>query len=308
MLTQNKSFSVYIYKYNSLSAQGVYVVKKTWNRNEFKAWFENKLSGVLEQNELNEILFRLLEHCGFSKLDWVILNEIEIEESVWCNYINDLISNKPIQYIIGYEYFADEKFVVNEHVLIPRPETEELVNWIVSEQNEKQELEILEIGTGSGCIAISLKKGLDNSKVTATDISENALLVATENANNINTRVEFIQDDIFNSKFKNRKFDIIVSNPPYIPIEEAIHMDSRVKNFEPSIALFTEKDNPLQFYNAIIQFAINFLENKGALYFELHEDYARQVFDVAIANNLCPEIKNDIYGKERMMRIKKDES
>jgi len=305
LLTQNKSFFVYIYKDIGISAQRVYVVKSNLKKTEFLDWFQQEIGTVLEDGERQEILLRLLEHEGISRLDWAIAQNVELDKEVWKGYIQDLKNQKPIQYILGYEYFAGQKFEVNASVLIPRPETEELVDWIVKDMGGKKQQSILEVGTGSGCIAISLAKGLPLSQVTATDISSSALAVAKKNAERLEANVRFLEDDILNSALKENQYNIIVSNPPYIPIDKAVGLDPRVKKFEPGIALFTAEKKPLQFYEAILHFAIPSLNRTGLLYFEVHEDYAQQVLQLAVSNGFKAEIRNDFYGKERMVCIKK---
>lgn len=260
---------------------------------------------MLTDSEQEEILFRLLEHHGINRLDWATTQEVEIEEELWNNYVADLNLQKPVQYILGYEYFAGEKFTVNKNVLIPRPETEELVNWIAEDYSNEENLNVLEIGTGSGCISISLSKKLSDAKIVATDISVGALAIAKKNSTDLGSEIYFLKDDILNTELSKHSWDIIVSNPPYIPVEESNLIDVRVKNHEPNIALFTEEKKPLQFYEAIINFAIKSLKPSGSLYFEMHEDYAQSVAQLPIDNGLLWEIKNDIYGKQRMIRIKK---
>lgn len=305
LLTQNKSFFVYIYKYISGGTQGDYAVKNRINKNEFRTWFMQKTQVVLSASEQEEYLLRLLEHHGISRLDWVMESEILIEKTIWKKYIEQISSEKPIQYILGYEYFAGQKFIVNADVLIPRPETEELVNWIVADNQNISSLNILEIGTGSACIAITLSKKIKSAHVCATDISDGALNTANKNATALHAEVQFIKDDILNSSLSRKDWDVIVSNPPYIPAEESNSIDNRVKNHEPNIALFTKEKQPMQFYAAIINFAKAHLKPSGHLYFEMHEDYAQQVAHEAAQRNMEWEIKKDFYGKERMICIKK---
>ncbi len=279
-------------------------MKSNLKKTEFINWYHSQLDGVLEDGERQEILFRLLEHQGISRIDWAIDKQVEIDKKVWQAYIEDLKKEKPIQYILGYEYFADEKFIVDSNVLIPRPETEELISWIIEEHKNAKILKILEIGTGSGCIAISLKKKLPQAKIIATDISEGALKVARQNAQNLEASIEFIIDDALHSKIAELNFDIMVSNPPYIPIDESDTISQRVKAYEPNLALFTEKKKPLQFYEAILELAQNKLKPNGSLYFEVHEDYAEDVFQLAAKKEKSAEIRKDLYGKARMIKIK----
>lgn len=288
-----------------MGTQRVYVVKKVWKKSEFRLWFESELQDVIALSELLEMLMRLLEHHNISRLDWVTKDTIKLDQALWNGYIKDLKQDKPIQYILGYEYFLGERYIVSSDVLIPRPETEELVNWIIDEADKDAPLRILEIGTGSGCIATSLKKKLPQAMVSATDVSPSALTVAIENARRLDVRVDFIEDDILTAGLNLSNFDIVVSNPPYIPLEETTSIDPRVKNYEPNLALFTEARNPLQFYKAIMSFASVNLKKNGLVYFELHEDYATILEDLAKNMKWVAQIKQDIYGKDRMMRIHK---
>jgi release factor glutamine methyltransferase len=280
-------------------------VKSIFKKTEIIAWFNQELSDVLEEGERQEILLRLLENHAIDRLDWALAQEVELDAEVWEGNIQDLKKHKPIQYILGYEYFAGEKFEVNANVLIPRPETEELVNWVVTEHKDNDNLSILEIGTGSGCIAVSLSKALPQAEILATDISHAALAVAKKNAQRLSAAVQFLKDDILNSNLSENRYDIIVSNPPYIPLDEAAKIHERVKDFEPKLALFSEEKKPLQFYEAIFKFSEPSLITGGVLYFEVHEEYAQEVLHLAVKKGCVAKIKNDFYGKERMLRIKK---
>ena len=277
-------------------------MKKNKNKIEFRNWFLKELEDVLDKSECQEIFFRLLEHNGVGRLDWATRNEIEVDEIAWTQYVDQLKLDKPVQYILGYEYFAGEKFAVNEDVLIPRPETEELVNWIIDDNREQSDLRILEIGTGSACIAVTLAKRMTKVTMVATDISQQALAVAKKNASTMQVDIDFLEDDILQTCLQ-APFDIIVSNPPYIPIDEAILIEERVKDYEPHQALFTEENNPLQFYKAILDFAKNNIRENGRIYFETHEDYAEDVRKLAGSFHWDSTIRKDIYGKNRMVRI-----
>ncbi len=270
---------------------------------------------ALEYSEIEPIFNRLLEDMNYKPMDVMMQKSAEINFSKWEINIELLKNCTPIQYVLGYEWFCNQKFLVNKNVLIPRPETEELVDYItknvtegkVSTNNLEDKLKILDIGTGSGCIAVSLKNNLPTAEVWATDISNDALSVAKENAQRQRADVFFIKDDILNSKISEKDFDIIVSNPPYIPMDEADGIAKGVKDFEPNIALFTEEKKPLQFYEAICFFAKENLKSCGTLFFETHEDYAFDVQSMAESLDFNVRIKQDIFGKNRMMLIKKSE-
>lgn len=226
--------------------------------------------------------------------------------------IQELKIHKPIQYIIGSTEFYGCKIKVNEHVLIPRQETEELIEYILQEirikGQESSKIRILDIGTGSGCIAIALKKKLSDAIVIAIDISENALLVAKENAILNHTEISFIQTDILNplstSAFieQDQAFDIIVSNPPYIRASEKSTMSKNVLEHEPHLALFVEDNDPLLFYKAIADFAFKNLIPKGILYFEINEalggDVKKMLEEKGFKN---VEVKKDMSGKDRII-------
>ena len=237
--------------------------------------------------------------------------------------VKDLLKNKPIQYIIGETEFCELKFKVNENVLIPRPETAEMIYKIVNEspslqvskspsQSQSQSSTannqqlILDIGTGSGCIAISLAKMLPESHVYALDISEKALVVAKENAKINDANITFIQDDILTmaQTMTQTKFDIIISNPPYVRELEKADMRDNVLKWEPHKALFVSDDNPLIFYRKILEFAKTHLNDNGEIWFEINEYLSKEMID------LCHElgfsnvkIHKDFRGKERIIAI-----
>jgi release factor glutamine methyltransferase len=230
-------------------------------------------------------------------------------------YLEELLKHKPVQYILNEAWFYKRKFYVNENVLIPRPETEELVEWIVKDaknnagDNSKQ-TNIIDIGTGSGCIPVSLKKELPGANVTAIDVSEKALLVAKKNAAELNAAINFFQTDFLkeNEWEALPQFDIIVSNPPYIPINEKEILAKNVTDFEPEIALFVENNDPFIFYKKIAGFAQLHLKEDGKIYVEVHEEYAKNIKDLFENVGLISEIKKDIYGKDRMVKALKSET
>lgn len=216
-----------------------------------------------------------------------------------------LLTHEPFQYILGEEAFYGYNFIVNESVLIPRPETELLVEWIIEScSNKSDEFSILDIGTGSGCIPISLNKEIDNAKVSACDISEKAIEVARLNNKNLKAEIDFFILDILDvSKWETiNKFDIIVSNPPYIPHREKALMEENVLKYEPDLALFVEDDNELIFYAKIIDFALSHLNENGLLFFECNEFNANDVVLLLKQKKFKNvEIKKDLSGKDRMI-------
>ena len=217
------------------------------------------------------------------------------------NAIKELQKFTPIQYILGYEYFCGLKFKVNSSVLIPRPETQELVTWITDKATGTER--ILDIGTGSGCIAISLAHKMPNSSITAWDISNNALSVAQENNSANNTNVLFAQKDILSYMPGNEQFDIIVSNPPYIKEIEKRTMEKNVLDHEPHIALFVPDEDPLLFYRVIAQKAQKMLTGNGALYFEINRAHGNDIIEML--HNMGYrhiELRKDFADNDRMIK------
>jgi release factor glutamine methyltransferase len=224
-----------------------------------------------------------------------------------------LLEQEPVQYVLGQTDFCGRTFRVNKHVLIPRPETGELCHWIVSQGDCSlmNATNILDIGTGSGCIAITLAAEMRKAKVTAWDISENALEVARENARRLNVNVTFEQVDVLhipsNSYQQTSKvFDVIVSNPPYIINKERASMEANVLNYEPHTALFVPDDDPLLFYRAITSYGQNALRQGGWLYFEINPLYAQNMIELLSSMSYHDiETRYDEYGKQRMIRAQK---
>jgi release factor glutamine methyltransferase len=219
--------------------------------------------------------------------------------------LEELMLNKPVQYVLGETWFYKLKLKVNEHVLIPRPETEELVKWIIVDSKKSthaKELSILDIGTGTGCIAIALKKEIKQTSITAIDVSKDALAMANDNATINEAIIEFRYLDFLdeNSWQQLPSFDIIVSNPPYIPQNEKSTLADNVVKFEPQQALFVPDDSPLLFYEKIALFAKSHLNVQGKIYMELHEQYSKQTAEL-FSEYTNVEIRNDMFGKERML-------
>jgi release factor glutamine methyltransferase len=218
-----------------------------------------------------------------------------------------LLEQEPIQYVLGQADFCGRTFMVNEHVLIPRPETEELCQWINS-QDASPRVRLLDIGTGSGCIAITLAAMYPKAEVTAWDISPEALEVARENAKRTHVNVSFEQIDILHlpSNLLHQTYDLIVSNPPYICNKERACMEANVLEHEPHTALFVPDDDPLLFYRAIAQYGQTALEPEGWLYFEINPLYAQPLSDMLHMMSYHDiELKLDQYGKQRMIRAKR---
>ena len=225
------------------------------------------------------------------------------------NVAEQLSAGRPVQYIIGKTEFCGEEFTVREGVLIPRPETEELVMWAREVSKEFPSPRILDLCTGSGCIAIALKKLIPAATVTAIDLSAEALSIAQENATKLGADVRFLADDVLQGvpQLGDKQFDIIVSNPPYIPISEREAMHINVTNFEPSMALFVEDSDPLIFYREIARIAKSRLSDRGALLFEIHELLADETLQMLHSEGFEAELRHDFLNKPRMICCHKRE-
>jgi len=269
----------------------------------------NKLRTIYADGEANEITDRVMEKLtGSMKTERVMYkNEVitAVEESQLNEYTERLLKHEPVQYVLNECWFYGLKLYVDKNVLIPRPETEELVDWVI--RNIKfpfKDLKILDIGTGSGCIAISLKRKLRKAEVWACDISNEVLAVAKRNADNLQADINFIQIDFLNEEERNKltSFDIIVSNPPYIPQKDKGNMQQNVLAHEPHTALFVSDNNPLMFYTAIADCAVQHLNKDGSIYCEIHENLGKEISEMFLQNNFICEIKKDMQRKERMVK------
>jgi len=231
------------------------------------------------------------------KMSGGMINQLE-------KYTQELLTHKPVQYVLGEAWFMGMRFYVNEHVLIPRPETEELVDRVIKEikRDNATALRILDIGTGSGCISIAIKKYVSEAEVYSVDVSEKAIQVARKNSELNNVDVKFILSDILDESMWNDlpPIDIIVSNPPYIPSNEKNLMEDNVTKFEPHIALFVPDSDPLTFYKAIARFAEKELLPGGKVYLETHANYSEKVKDV-FSDLGDTRIKNDMQNKPRFV-------
>lgn len=273
--------------------------------------FHSELDKIYGQEEVDTFFFMLTEKLfGINRLKLALDITLEIEHTqAILGALNHLKQEKPIQYILGETEFYGMPFMVNEDVLIPRPETEELVSWIKQHFVTKDlAISILDVGTGSGCIAIALAKHLPNAKIYALDISAEALRVAKFNADKNKVNIEFIKDDILQPcdadlASASEMFDIIVSNPPYVRMLEKSQMKLNVLHNEPHLALFVEDDNALIFYDAISAFSNQALKRNGQLFFEINEFLGEETVEVLKKHNFEDiELKKDIFGKDRMVK------
>jgi len=267
-------------------------------------YFIKQLNGIVQEREIISLAYISIDFLlGYNRSDCIIHSDKDITSEVSDRIkliIADLKSNKPIQHIIGETEFYELKFKVNEHTLIPRPETEELVKWILQHEFTSA----LDIGTGSGCIAIALRKNKD-AEISAIDVSESALLVAKENAKINEVEINFLLQDILKTTTL-PKVDVIVSNPPYVLDMEKEIMRDNVLNNEPHLALFVPDNNPLLFYKKIAELAFKSLSKNGLLFFEINERFGKQTVAMLNAIGFVDiELKKDINDKHRMIKATK---
>ena len=278
---------------------------------EYYRHYLRKLQTIYDLDEASVMAGWVFENkAGLKRSD--ILKDpeliLDIDTIEKLNYtLQRLLQHEPVQYILGETLFCNLKLKVNKHVLIPRPETEELVEWIIEDEkkeNHENHLFIADIGTGSGCIPIALKKKLSAAHITAIDISKEAMTIAKENAIDNDVKIDFMQLDFLDesSWAGLQKFDIIVSNPPYIPVSEKEKLDKNVTLFEPHTALFVPDHSPLLFYEKIALFAKKHLKKDGKIYAETHEEFANATAHVFSKQFQQVELRQDIFGKNRMIK------
>jgi release factor glutamine methyltransferase len=256
--------------------------------------------------------------CGLTRIEYLGAKQDELSKAdqiLLMRYLKKLKTGMPLQYVLGETEFYGLRFKVNSSVLIPRPETEELVDWILKDirhskrVDHPQELMILDIGTGSGCIPIALKKNFPDARVCGIDISSAAINTATENAILNNVDVTFLEEDVFELIAKDTfkiEFSLIVSNPPYVTLAEKKLMHQNVVEFEPHGALFVQNNDPLQFYKAIALFAKKSLKKNGKLFLEINENYGKETIALLEENGFRNiDLRQDLRGRERMVRAEK---
>ncbi|MDB5115186.1 MAG: prmC [Mucilaginibacter sp.] len=281
---------------------------------EVFAIFKHQLNNLYNAQETEALTLMVLTeilHSSKATIKAFPEKELTMTQQEEANTIlTQLKTGKPLQYVLGYTEFYGLKFLVNPAVLIPRPETEELVQWALeswqlSVGSWQGPYAILDIGTGSGCIAISLKKNLPGVEVSAIDISTDALQTAKENAKLNEVDINFIEADILNINFEIEipKFDIIISNPPYVTLTDKKQMHTNVTDFEPHTALFVPENDPLIFYKAIADFAVTNLTKNGLLFFEINESLGKETVELLeIKGFKNVELRQDMSGKDRMVR------
>lgn len=265
----------------------------------------SELSVIYDAREVESMTRIIFEDVLRWKPVDIVMRENEQLPEFFDNRLNDIIARlklqEPLQYILGEARFHGHSFLVTRATLIPRPETEQLVDMII-DQNQDSDLHVLDIGTGTGCIAISLARALKFTQVTATDISKGALAVAQQNAKNLKTRVHFVEENILTCRPPFEAWDIIVSNPPYITESEKASMEHNVLDYEPHEALFVPDDDPLRFYRPIAAYASRALKKGGRLYLEINRAKGRQVSETLAASGLRNvQLYNDFNGNCRFV-------
>lgn len=284
---------------------------------EIKNIYHEELDDSYPKEEVDSFFSMLIEHyLGLERFVLAMQPNLVVskeEEQPLFEALSQLRLQRPIQYIMGRAHFMDMDFKVNENVLIPRPETEELVRWMIEELGRikspvaGKRLTILDIGTGSGCIAVSLAKNLPNYEVHALDVSIRAIHVARSNAGANQVDVTFVTIDILNIDDSAVKYDIIVSNPPYVRDQEKKDMHKNVTDHEPRLALFVSDKNPLKFYDAIARFASKNLKENGSLYLEINQYLAKETEQLLRNRNFSGiELRKDMFGNDRMMRCNRN--
>lgn len=273
-------------------------------------YIRESLHSQFAENELRIVTQILIsEITGFSPAQIIVnKNTIFSDEQVKLvhSFVEKLKKNEPLQYVTGKTEFFGLKIITKPGVLIPRPETEELIEWIMQSLDRRPNFDMLDIGTGSGCIALALKSVFENAHVSAMDISAEALEIAAENANVLSLPISFLQGDALHLSAENSRWDVIVSNPPYIPTAEKEVMDSAVVDFEPHQALFVPDKDPLLFYRRIAEYAFSALRVNGLLFFEIHRDFGQQCVAMLHETGFTNvELRRDISGNDRMIKAKR---
>jgi len=284
--------------------------------NEFsdvKSYFQEKLNAIFSEREVKSILkdtvCNRLDNSNLSYIDLLPLRFSESDLLYFRSVIKRLLNNEPFQHVIGYTWFCDVKIKCDERALIPRPETEELVVWVVEQLDDCKNLRIVDLCAGTGCIGIALKTQLSAANITLVEYSQDAIGLLNDNLKENKMDLPVVELDVLNSSdynFPLNSFDCWVSNPPYIPTIDKLKMHENVLNFEPEMALFVPDEDPLLFYREIAKNGLLFLKNEGLLFFEIHEDLGQET--MALLNELGfvnIELRKDLQGKDRMIKAQK---
>lgn len=277
---------------------------------QYRTQFIKELSPFYDAYEAESFFYLILEDkYQLRQIDLALNHELVFDEkdfTIWNELLNQLKKEVPIQYLLGKTNFYGLDFEVNENVLIPRPETEELVEWIINENaspDKNKKIRILDIGTGTGCIAISLAKNLPNAEVFGVDVSKKAIETAKRNAIRNDVEVTFMLLNILETDEFTCQFDIIVSNPPYVRNLEKVEIKKNVLDYEPHLALFVEDSDPLIFYRKIASLAQNGLLKNGKLYFEINQYLGKEMIDLLESMSFQNvELRKDIYDHDRMIK------
>ncbi|WP_369752418.1 peptide chain release factor N(5)-glutamine methyltransferase [Flavobacterium sp. WC2409] len=277
---------------------------------QYRDQFIQALTPIHGEDEAESFFYLILEDKNqLKRIDLALQPDLVFKNEeilVWNSFLEQLKLEIPVQYLLGKTSFYGLDFIVNENVLIPRSETEELVEWIIETQNSKlktQKLRILDIGTGSGCIAISLAKNIPDAEVFAIDVSEKALATAKKNAIENNVDVTFIHQNILETEDLGQQFDIIVSNPPYVRNLEKLEIKKNVLDNEPHLALFVDDTDALIFYKKIAELAQKNLTQNGLLFFEINQYLGKEMIDLLQEMTFKnSELRKDIYGNNRMTK------
>jgi release factor glutamine methyltransferase len=293
----------------------------------FRTYFTDTLQEIYLKTEIDTFFFLLIEEkLNLQRVDTVMQPDFLIADENLSELkiiLKRLQKEEPIQYILGNTEFYGLPFKVNKNTLIPRPETEELVEWIIREvtelqsnkvakldmdatstMNEEKSISIIDIGTGTGCIPISLAKNLNNVKISAIDVSSEALIVAQQNATLNNVDISFLEMDILETKELPQKYNLIVSNPPYVRELEKVEISNNVLENEPHLALFVEDDNPLIFYSKIADLAKIHLKKEGLLFFEINQYLGKETVAMLKHKGFNSiKLKKDLFGNDRMVKV-----
>jgi release factor glutamine methyltransferase len=277
---------------------------------ELQQHYQNTLKDIYSKEEVNALFFTLIAaFYKIKRLDLAVNPDLKLTDNTALkDALKALEAETPIQYILGETEFYGLPFKVTKNTLIPRPETEALVSWVIEQVKEENTVKILDIGTGSGCIPVTLAKHLPKASVFSLDISTKALEIAEANAAQNKVNVTFLEQDVLTllpQQFMETygTFDIIVSNPPYVRNQEKTMMKANVLNYEPHLALFVDDKTPLLFYNAICNLALQTLKPDGSLFFEINEYLGSSMLQLLEDKNFEKiELKKDIFGKDRMIK------